>query len=118
MDKAFENGMRNALIARRSKLVRTDDEIVKDAQGLQENDDVDEADHAQTAAAGEVIAHLDAKDTRMLGELDAALERLAEGRYGICDECEEEIPLGRLAVMPEARRCTECTEAAGRRDVA
>jgi len=64
MEKAFEDKMRKVLIARRMKLLSTDDEIVKDAQGLLENDDVDLEDHAQTAQASEVIAKLDGKDSR------------------------------------------------------
>jgi DnaK suppressor protein len=87
MEKAFEDKLRKVLIARRMKLLRTDDEIVKDAQGLLENDDVDLEDHAQTAQASEVIAKLDNKDARELAEIDAAMGRLAEGQYGICAEC-------------------------------
>ena len=44
---------------------------------------------------------------------DAALERLAEGRYGICDRCGRPIGEDRLAARPAARTCIEC--AGGRR---
>ena len=110
MEKAFEDKMRKVLIARRMKLLSTDDEIVKDAQGLLENDDVDLEDHPQTAQASEVIAKLDGKDSRELAEIDAAMGRLAEGQYGICTECDEAIPFGRLEVLPEARTCASCAE--------
>jgi DnaK suppressor protein len=36
-----------------------------------------------------------------------ALQRLAEGKYGICIDCGKEIPAGRLKAMPEAIRCVE-----------
>ena len=36
-----------------------------------------------------------------------ALQRLAEGTYGICVDCGKEIPAGRLKAMPEAIRCVE-----------
>src|SRR5580693_7605071 len=39
---------------------------------------------------------------------DAALERLAEGRYGICDRCGRPIGEDRLAAGPAARTCIEC----------
>jgi DnaK suppressor protein len=42
----------------------------------------------------------------------AALARLASDEYGICDECEEEIPEKRLRAMPFATRCRECQERA------
>ena len=45
--------------------------------------------------------------------IDVALERLAEGRYGICDQCGRPIGEDRLAARPAARTCIEC--AGGRR---
>ena len=40
--------------------------------------------------------------------IDAALERLAEGRYGSCDQCGRPIGEDRLAARPAARTCIEC----------
>ncbi len=37
-----------------------------------------------------------------------ALRKIDEGTYGICEECEEEIPIGRLKAMPDARYCITC----------
>jgi len=37
-----------------------------------------------------------------------ALERIEQGRYGVCARCAEEIPRGRLDVMPEAGLCVRC----------
>jgi RNA polymerase-binding transcription factor DksA len=36
-----------------------------------------------------------------------ALQRLADGKYGICVDCGKEIPPERLKAMPEAIRCVE-----------
>jgi DnaK suppressor protein len=47
-----------------------------------------------------------------LDRIDRALKRLQAGEYGICDECEEEIPEVRLRAMPFATRCRGCQEAA------
>ena len=45
-----------------------------------------------------------------LARIDAALRRLAEQAedFGLCEECEEEIPPRRLALMPWATRCAGC----------
>ena len=43
-----------------------------------------------------------------LHEIDAALERLEKGEYGICDECKKAIPKGRLRVIPYTRFCINC----------
>jgi RNA polymerase-binding transcription factor DksA len=37
-----------------------------------------------------------------------ALDRMAQGRYGICEACGHDIPLGRLRAAPDARFCTPC----------
>lgn len=49
-----------------------------------------------------------------LAELAAARERLAAGRYGVCERCGEPIPEARLRARPEARSCVRCA-ASGRR---
>ena len=43
-----------------------------------------------------------------LSEIDAALRRLEEGSYGVCDSCAEPIPWERLEVLPMSRLCTPC----------
>lgn len=41
-------------------------------------------------------------------DLDAALERIHTGVYGICIECGGETGFDRLSVYPTAKRCIEC----------
>jgi len=48
------------------------------------------------------------RDENSLREIDAALERIAAGGYGICDVCEERITKARLRAMPHARTCVIC----------
>jgi RNA polymerase-binding transcription factor len=45
-----------------------------------------------------------------LARIDRALARLASDPdlFGLCEECEEAIPLARLEAMPDATLCTEC----------
>lgn len=40
----------------------------------------------------------------------AALERIRLGSFGICQECDEEIGLNRLKVLPTASFCIQCQE--------
>ncbi len=46
---------------------------------------------------------------RELEEIDAALRRLAEGRYGLCEACGGPMGLQRLRAIPEARYCLACS---------
>ena len=44
----------------------------------------------------------------------AALRRLDEGRYGVCERCGQPIGAERLAARPAAATCVRCADAAGR----
>jgi RNA polymerase-binding transcription factor DksA len=43
-----------------------------------------------------------------LREVDAALDRVAAGTYGTCEQCGRPIPEGRLEARPVARTCVAC----------
>ena len=43
-----------------------------------------------------------------LREIDAALERLDKGEFGLCESCGKAIPKSRLKIVPYARLCIEC----------
>lgn len=47
-------------------------------------------------------------ETAELAAIDAALERLAQGLYGQCQDCGAGIPEARLAAYPMALRCIGC----------
>lgn len=50
-----------------------------------------------------------ARQTREhLAQIDAALGRLDDGSYGICERCGRPIDPERLAVRPTARTCVSC----------
>jgi RNA polymerase-binding transcription factor DksA len=42
--------------------------------------------------------------------IEAALERIEEGNYGICIECESKIPKTRLQVLPHTPHCVKCAD--------
>ncbi|MEK7635885.1 MAG: TraR/DksA C4-type zinc finger protein [Patescibacteria group bacterium] len=43
-----------------------------------------------------------------LGEINSALKKLKNGKYGVCEKCEKEISAKVLKVNPESRLCQEC----------
>jgi len=57
-----------------------------------------------------VVDSLDASAERV----ERALAKLAEGTYGVCDVCGQEIPPARLEAQPESAVCVNCV-AHGRR---
>jgi RNA polymerase-binding transcription factor DksA len=66
------------------------------------------ADSSQvTAERGEAEA-LAGSLREQLAEVEAALARLAEGSYGRCERCGQEVAEARLEAMPTARLCMTC----------
>ena len=47
-------------------------------------------------------------ETAELAAIDAALERVAQGLYGQCQDCGVTIPEARLNAYPSALRCVNC----------
>jgi RNA polymerase-binding transcription factor DksA len=73
---------------------------------LQEvSDRKDQAEQRQLAEVRDEESRRDLEDAR---QVEAALQRLLEGRYGDCLDCGESIGLQRLQVQPAALRCIRC----------
>lgn len=69
------------------------------------------ADQAEDERDGDVrLAELEI-DRQRLMEIEQAQLRMAEGRYGVCASCGEEIPRSRLLAQPAAIRCAACQAA-------
>jgi DnaK suppressor protein len=50
----------------------------------------------------------------LVRQLRSAIDRIEDGTYGVCLECEEEIAPKRLRAIPWAQLCIQCQEAADR----
>jgi DnaK suppressor protein len=60
------------------------------------------------ATERDLAAHNLERETELLAEVEAALERIEEGHYGLCLDCGEEINPKRLATVPWASYCVRC----------
>lgn len=49
-------------------------------------------------------------DSKLQRAIEEAIHRIDAGTYGICMECENEIPAARLKAVPWTRLCVECKE--------
>ena len=56
----------------------------------------------------ETALRLASGESAMLRDVSDALQRIEEGSYGRCIDCEEDIPVKRLEVFPAAKRCVGC----------
>ena len=90
--------------------------------GLRNRDDIaiektpDALDEVQLAGERELaIRNLD-RESSLLRNVRSALARIADGSYGVCLHCEEDIKAKRLEAVPWAKYCIRCQEAADRHE--
>ena len=88
----------------RQALVKSDSEhYLQIADSVRELEDESFADLIVDVGLAEIDRDLDE-----LRAIDAALLRMAEGSYGVCEACDRPIDIRRLNLTPQALRCIDC----------
>ena len=82
--------------------------LAGDLSSLRELSSGDEVDWALDSAQDEISSQLAEVESRELGHIENALERIETGQYGICEACEKKIPSVRLEALPYATLCLAC----------
>ena len=85
-----------------TKAVKTGSDV---KSGEPSGDIYDQASSERDRELGLILGD---REREKLRNIDEALLKLDDGEYGVCEECEEEIPIGRLKVVPFARYCVKC----------
>lgn len=67
-----------------------------------------EDSRAQASTEKELEFALDAHESAELDAIEAALQRIEDGTYGICIDCGSTIPAARLHAAPATLRCIGC----------
>jgi len=115
MDQQSLNACKRILSLRRRELTKEVAHTEADLQRLSEDDASDWSDRAQEERTKDELTRLDANELEELGEIEMALQRIADTSYGMCEHCGAAIPIERLRALPSTRFCAECakqTEAA------
>jgi DnaK suppressor protein len=72
----------------------------------------DPVDMTQEAAERDIAVQILDRESTLVRRLRSAMNRIEDGSYGICLECEEEIAPKRLRAIPWAELCITCQERA------
>jgi DnaK suppressor protein len=48
------------------------------------------------------------RERKLIAKIREALERIANGTYGVCEDCGEDISIKRLKARPVTTQCIEC----------
>lgn len=120
MKKAESKVFKQKLVALRSRLVgdvsaMADSALKKtrtESNGDLSSMPIHMADIGSDNFEQEFTLSLMQNDEDALAMIDSALERIDEGVYGLCTECETRIPKARLNAIPYTPVCVKCAEGA------
>jgi DnaK suppressor protein len=100
-------GFRKTLTARVAELER----ITRQRDGITIERSAEMVDEVQWASeCALTVGNLD-RNCSQLRNARAALDRIQDGSFGICQRCDENIHSKRLAAVPWAAFCIHCQEA-------
>ncbi|MEW5724820.1 MAG: RNA polymerase-binding protein DksA [Thermodesulfobacteriota bacterium] len=95
------------LMEKRAELLGHADATVSDMTDAKENFP-DPTDRASVESDRNFILRLRDRERKLMGKINAALERIEDGTFGICEECGGEIGIKRLEARPVTTQCIEC----------
>lgn len=108
MNKKKLSQFRSKLESARSELLG---DVEKSNQNVRDGDVghiADISDDAARAYNRQLEGELGEQEWQKLKQVDLAIEKINEGSYGICSNCEGKIPEARLEIVPYTEFCTQC----------
>ena len=104
----------NAAKARlEAQLAELEDRLSRLDRDLSETPDPDSSERAVQMEDDEALEGQAQVAANEIASVRRALERIADGSYGVCTNCGEDIAEGRLEARPEAALCIDCASEAG-----
>ena len=100
--ESLKSELEQRLVDMQSRLVNIKKDVTKAHS-------VDSAEQAQERENDEVVEAIGNETRQAIRDLQAAISRIEEERYGVCEDCREAISDDRLAAIPEATRCVACS---------
>ena len=108
MNKKKLDHFRSQLESIRSELLG---DVEKSNQNIKKSETgqmADISDHAANTYNRQLEGELGEQEWQKLKQVDVAIEKISEGDYGVCTQCEDSIPEARLKVVPYTEFCTQC----------
>ncbi len=119
MNKKDVKALRNLLIQYRDKVASEISHLSEESLNKSQKDAAGDlsgyafhmADMATDNYDREFNLGLASNEREILQRIDESLQKIDEGTYGVCEDCESKIPIARLKAMPFASLCVKCQEA-------
>lgn len=93
------------LLARRAELTA---HLIETEHALDEAPPKDWEDRSAERQGDEVLESLGHMELAEVKRIDAALQRIEDGDYGVCRKCGEDISAERLKLLPDTPFCKRC----------
>ena len=117
MDKVFLENMKTKLMEQKKTLLDSLADQSEDMKNLVKTvDSGDEADVAADVIDRQLLTSIGTQDAIRLQQIENALDRINQDKYGRCIKCGKEIPEERLEVLPYALMCIQCASAEERKN--
>jgi DnaK suppressor protein len=94
----------------KTRLSRQADSELRAERDGDRGDGLDSSDRASEECDRDLSSMLSERERIKISQIDAALERITEMKYGVCENCNFEITEERLKVMPFTRLCRDCQQ--------
>jgi len=101
---------RAMLKEKRDEIVRRAEQTLKEDMTLDSDDLPDEMDLASSEYLQAFTFRLRGREKNLLDKIQKALDRIDDGTFGICEECDEPISPKRLEARPETTLCIRCKD--------
>jgi DnaK suppressor protein len=102
---------RDLLNEKRTRLLEEAKRTLDNEMVIPPDERMDEVDQASSEYMQAFSFRLRGRERFLMSKIERALQKIDEGTYGLCEECEEPISLKRLQARPEAQLCIQCKEA-------
>lgn len=96
---------RETLLARRSEILAR---LAGIDDRLDEPEDKDREEAATQTEDDQMLLSLGELERAEVARIDAALDRVAQGTWGVCVKCGDAIEPKRLELLPETPFCVSC----------
>ena len=117
MDKAFLEILKAKLLEQKKTLFDSLADQIEDMKNLVKTvESGDEADVAADVIDRQLLTSIGTQDAIRLQQIENALDRINQDKYGRCIKCGKEIPEERLEVLPYALMCIQCASAEERKN--
>jgi DnaK suppressor protein len=108
MEKKQLEFFKKRLLTMRESILNKAKKLKEDSYTLGTDGIQDMADAASNSYNVDILMSISDNDLQLLKDMDNALDKIKNGAYGICEECEEKISEKRLEANPVARYCITC----------